>query len=67
MVAGIHCRGEDLAFFPRRLFSPRRLFIFVVRMPCISVDFTSVKRLQFLRLAMLAHHKEECRNRFVRL
>ena len=65
MVAGIHCQGEDLACFPPRLFSPQRLFIFVVRMPCISVDFTSVKRLQFLRLA--THHKEECRNRFVRL
>ena len=22
MVAGIHCRGEDLAFFPPRLFFP---------------------------------------------
>ena len=22
MVAGIHCRGEDLEFFPPRLFSP---------------------------------------------
>ena len=65
MVAGIHYRGEDLAFFLPRLFSPRRLFIFVARMLCISVDFTSVKRLQFLRLA--THYKEECRNRFVRL
>ena len=41
MVAGIHCRGED--FFLLVFFSPRRLFILVVRMPCISVDFTSVR------------------------
>ena len=55
MVAVIHYRGEDLAFFSARLFCPRRLYIFVVRMLCISVDFTSVKRLQFLRLA--THYK----------
>ena len=47
-------------FFLLVFFSPRRLFAFVVRMPCISVDFTSVcsvKRLQFLRLA--THHKDD--------
>ena len=35
------CRGDDLAFFPLRRFSPpRHLFIFVVRMQCRSVDST---------------------------
>ena len=51
-VAGIHSRGEDLAFFPPGRFFPRHLFIFVVRMQCISVDFTSCGLL-FIR--------EECR------
>ena len=67
MVTGIHCRGEDLAIFPPRLFFPAT-FVYICsenRMSCISVDFTSVKRLRFLRLA--THHKEECRNHFVRL
>ena len=28
MVAGIHCRGEDLAFFPpRRIFSTTNVYI----------------------------------------
>ena len=36
-----HCRREDKAFFPFRSFSPRHLFIFVLRMQCRSVDFTT--------------------------
>ena len=40
-VAGIHCRGEDLAFFlPCHIF-PMRKNYFVARMQCVSVDFTS--------------------------
>ena len=41
LVAGIHCRGEDLAFFPLVVLCPREIFIFVARMQCISVDLTS--------------------------
>ena len=42
MVVGIHCRGKDLAYFPpRRSFPTTFVYIFVVRMQSISVDFTS--------------------------
>ena len=43
MVAGIHRQDEGLASFSfSSFFFPRHLFIvFVVRMQCISVDFTS--------------------------
>ena len=48
MVAGIHCRGEDLASFSPRRFYCTTFALIVVRMQCISVDFTSYR---FVRLA----------------
>ena len=41
MVAGIHCRGEDLAVFPLRRFSPTTFVYIGMRMQCRSVDFTT--------------------------
>ena len=41
LVAGIYCRGEDLAIFPPRRIFPTTKIYFVARMQCISVDFTS--------------------------
>ena len=47
-VTGIHCRGEDLASFSPRHFYCTTFALIVVRMQCISVDFTSCG---FVRLA----------------
>ena len=52
----IHCRGEDLAPFPPRRFYCTTFASIVVRMQCISVDFTSRG---FVRFATYA--KEEWR------
>ena len=42
LVAGIHCRGEDLAFFPsRRIFSTTNVYICSENAAHQSVDFTS--------------------------
>ena len=56
-------RRRSGIFFLLVVFFPRHLFIFVVRMQCISVDFTSCG---FSSCGLLLI-KEECRIRFVRL
>ena len=53
LVAGIHCRDEDLAFFPpRRIFSTINIYICSENAVHQSVDFTSCGLLLL---------KEECR------
>ena len=45
MVAGIHCRGEDLAFFPpRRIFSTTNVYI-------CSENAAHIGGFYFMRLA----------------
>ena len=45
MVAGIHCRGEDLAFFPpRRIFFTRNVYI-------CSENAAHIGGFYFMRLA----------------
>ena len=45
MVAGIHCRGEDLAFFP-----PRRIF-FTTNVYICSENAAHIGGFYFMRLA----------------
>ena len=45
MVAGIHCQGEDLAFFPPRLFFPAT-FVYIC-----SENATHIGGFYFMRLA----------------
>ena len=67
MVAGIHCRGEDLEFFPPRLFFPAT-FVYICSENAVHIGgFYFSQAASVPAACYLAHHKEECRNRFVRL
>ena len=65
MVAGIHCRGEDLAFFPPRLFFPAT-FVYICSENAVHIGGFYFSQAASVS-AVATHRKEECRNRFVRL
>ena len=51
MVAGIHCRGEDLAFFfPPRLFFPTT-FVYICSENAVHIGGFYFMQLQFMRFA----------------
>ena len=63
MVAGIHCRGEDLASFSPRRFYCTTFALIVVRMQyMISLDFTSCG---FVRLATYERRVADFMSSFV--
>ena len=69
MVAGIHCRGEDLAFFPPRLFFPAT-FVYICSENAVHIGgfyFSEAASVPAACYSFRTHHKEECRNCFFRL
>ena len=65
MVAAIQCRGEDLAFFPPRLFFPAT-FLYICSENAVHIGGFYFSQAASVPAACYSS-KEECRNRFVRL
>ena len=63
-MVGIHYRGEDLAFFPPPLFFPAT-FVYICSENAVHIGGFYFS--QAASVPAATHHKEECRNRFVRL